>query len=73
MVVELSLKKRNMRLVNPLNVPITIMYKGVEFTAPANGVTKDLSNDTAKYWLDIHQFLTIEGVKENEEVIDKKK
>ncbi len=66
MVVELSLKKRNMKLVNPLDTPITIMHRGVEYTAPARGVTKELTEEVGKFWLKLHEFLFVEGVKEVE-------
>lgn len=46
-------------LTNPLNNDVTIEFKGVDYTIPANG-SQELPDDVALYWVTmIHKFLIV--------------
>ena len=55
---------KNMILTNPLNTPITILFKGKDVTIGAES-TLEVSKELAEFWLKIHAFLS---VSESEEV-----
>ena len=69
-----------MKIINPTDSEITILYKGVTYTVPANGFVLDVPKDAAEYWVNhLHQFLIVEDpsaqvetpIKKEEKVVEK--
>lgn len=66
-----------MKITNPTSNDITIQYKGVSYTAPANGSVYGVSTQAAEYWKTmLHQFIIVEDestvVTDQEEIAETK-
>jgi len=49
-----------MKIFNPTAESIAIQFKGVDYSAPANGYSDEMPEEAARYWKDmVHNFITI--------------
>lgn len=50
---------------NPTSEDISIQFKGVFYTLPADGELKNLSEEVKKFWNNLHEFLYFTKQKSN--------
>ncbi len=48
-----------MKLKNPTNNDISVIFEGEVLSVKAGGTTEELSEEQVKFWRGIHAFLTV--------------
>lgn len=61
-----------MKLINPTDKDIVVVFKGEELSVLSQGITKELSVDQVEFWLRIHPFLTIQKIEEKKVITEEK-